>query len=501
MLFNSYTFVLIFLPITLGGYLLLRRWENSTWQVGWLTLASLVFYGWWNPPYLVLLLASIGVNYGIGCKLTGLPHRHGRQRWLTIGLVFNLALLAYFKYALFFLGNFNAVWGTRFAADQILLPLGISFFTFQQIAFLIDAYRGEVDKTAFSHYCLFVSFFPQLIAGPIVHHGELLPQLRHRIEGRRFAPWLATGVTLFTIGLFKKVVLADHLGSFVAPVFDAAASGQHLTMLAAWLGTLAYTFQLYFDFSGYSDMAIGLASLFGLRLPLNFNSPYKATNISDFWRRWHITLSRFLRDYLYIPLGGNRKGHLRRYVNLILTMLLGGLWHGAGWNFVLWGGLHGGLLAIHHGWRLTSGRVQNPTPSAIRSWLSRFLTLVVVSLCWVCFRAENLTAAIRLWEAMCGAQTGGPSLIGAAEITLNWQSALLWIAASWLIVWHCPNSRQVVVRFNPAEQDRPRTQQRPNQPQRLQWLPTPLHGATCAVVLLFVLLQLSKSTEFLYYQF
>ncbi|MAV37243.1 MAG: membrane-bound O-acyltransferase family protein, partial [Planctomycetaceae bacterium] len=294
MLFNSYTFVLIFLPITLGGYLLLRRWENSTWQVGWLTLASLVFYGWWNPPYLVLLLASIGVNYGIGCKLTELPHRRGRQRWLTIGLVFNLALLAYFKYALFFLGNFNAVWGTRFAADQILLPLGISFFTFQQIAFLIDAYRGEVDKTAFSHYCLFVSFFPQLIAGPIVHHGELLPQLRHRIEGRRLAPWLATGVTLFTIGLFKKVVLADHLGSFVAPVFDAAASGQHLTMLVAWLGTLAYTFQLYFDFSGYSDMAIGLASLFGLRLPLNFNSPYKATNISDFWRRWHITLSRFL---------------------------------------------------------------------------------------------------------------------------------------------------------------------------------------------------------------
>ena len=291
----------------------------------WLVLASLFFYGWWNPAYLLLIIGSMLFNYYTGVQLS---YRQNRL-FLGIAIALNLALLGYFKYANFFVENISDLAGLGWNIEHIVLPLAISFFTFQQIAYLVDAYRRETSEYNFLHYALFVSFFPQLISGPIVHHKEMLPQFIR--ETARFIEYrhLAIGISVFILGLFKKVVVADSLAPYSIEAFNAVAAGEMLTFFEAWKGALAYTFQLYFDFSGYSDMAIGLAMLFGIRLPLNFDSPYKANSVIEFWQRWHITLSRFLRDYLYIPLGGNRKGQKRRYLNLMITMLLGGLWHGA----------------------------------------------------------------------------------------------------------------------------------------------------------------------------
>ncbi|MFQ5488405.1 MAG: MBOAT family O-acyltransferase, partial [Gammaproteobacteria bacterium] len=339
MLFHSYGFIFLFLPLTLLGFFLLGRYGLLRWALAWLVLASLTFYGWWNVEYLFLLLASIVVNYLLGRALAPSQRTTASARvLLAIGIGLNLALLAYFKYAAFIVGNFNQLLGSDYRVHEIVLPLAISFFTFQQIAYLVDAYYGRAQEYSFLNYSLFVSFFPQLIAGPIVHHREMMPQF----EGRRIFRFsyedMDVGLLIFCIGLFKKVLLADGMAQFSEPVFAAAAGGLELSFFEAWGGALAYTLQIYFDFSAYSDMAIGLAWMFGIRLPLNFASPYKAINIIEFWRRWHMTLSRFLRDYLYIPLGGNRKGRERRHLNIMATMLLGGLWHGAAWTFVVWGG-------------------------------------------------------------------------------------------------------------------------------------------------------------------
>lgn len=341
MLFNSYPFILLFLPTTLLGFFLLAKIKHRL-AAAWLAAASIFFYGWWNPAYVLLLLTSIGMNYAFGVRLARL-HAAGRDEHaghlLTVAVVADLLLLCYYKYADFFLTNLGKLAGTPLGLAEIALPLGISFFTFTQIAFLVDARRGEAKEYSLIHYCLFVTYFPHLIAGPILHHGEMMPQFRNDATYRVKWENLAVGLTLFLIGLYKKTVLADGIAEFVGPAFNAAAAGSSLTLLNAWVAALAYTFQIYFDFSGYSDMAIGLSRLFGIVLPLNFDSPYKATSIIDFWRRWHITLSRFLRDYLYVSLGGNRKGTTRRYLNLFLTMLLGGFWHGAGWTFMCWGAM------------------------------------------------------------------------------------------------------------------------------------------------------------------
>ena len=342
MLFNSYGFLFLFLPVTLIVFFALgQRQRSKKLAMAWLVVTSLFFYAWWNPAYLGIMLGSIIFNYTVGFVLSAEDSPLAKKLVLTYGIVVNLGLLGYYKYANFFVDSLNAVFGDVIFLETILLPLAISFFTFQQIAYLIDTYRGETRELNFLHYCLFVTFFPQLIAGPIVHHKEMLPQFDrdslYSINIRRHA----VGYSIFTLGLFKKVVLADGIAAYATPAFFAADSGIELTLFEAWTGALAYTLQLYFDFSGYSDMAIGLARMFGIRLPLNFNSPYKATNIVDFWRRWHMTLSRFMRDYIYIPLGGNRQGIIGgRNANLMTTMLLGGLWHGAGWNFLFWGGLH-----------------------------------------------------------------------------------------------------------------------------------------------------------------
>src|SRR5438874_10110851 len=343
MLFNSYPFIFLFLPITLIGYFVLVR-LNHLATVIWLALASLVFYSVSNWQFVLLLLASIAFNYVIGLLLISKrPRPASRVAALTIGVAGDLLTLGYFKYAGFLAANLNAVFSTGFTVN-VLLPVGISFYTFTQIAFLVDAYRGNVARYALPHYALFVTYFPHLIAGPILHHKDMIPQFARKETKHPDAHLMLCGIIIFAIGLFKKTCLADGIQPLVALAFDARSP----SFDQAWLGALAYTFQLYFDFSGYSDMAIGISLMFGIFLPVNFNSPYKAASIVEFWRRWHMTLSHFLRDYLYIPLGGNRRGRMLRYVNLMVTMLLGGLWHGAAWTFVIWGALHGAYLCVNH---------------------------------------------------------------------------------------------------------------------------------------------------------
>src|ERR1700761_7123890 len=396
MLFASYTFLFQFLPAVVLAFAAARRHSP---RAGILVLAgaSLFFYGAWKPVYLVLLLASIGANFSLGLLMED-PKR--RRSIGMLGVALNLAALCYFKYTNFILDSINALIGAPLPFVNVVLPLGISFFTFQQIAYLVDVMRGAKIERDIVAYALFVSFFPHLIAGPLVHHAEMIPQFK-RGRTSRSAALAARGLAIFAAGLFKKVVIADNLAQFVSPVFAHLDAGGAVTPQWAWLSTLSYTFQIYFDFSGYSEMAIGLALLFGIRLPVNFRSPYQATSIIDFWRRWHITLSRFLRDYLYIPLGGNRLGEARRYFNLMLTMLLGGLWHGAGWNFLIWGGLHGLYLGINHLWQRGAGvTIAKPDaaasrPSTILSWA---ITFAAVVLAWVFFRARTTIGA---WQMLC----------------------------------------------------------------------------------------------------
>jgi alginate O-acetyltransferase complex protein AlgI len=408
MLFNSPVFVLGFLPLTLSGFFLAGRLYGPRAALAWLLAADLAFYGWWNPRYLPLLVGSVGVNYVVGQRILRLSQerlvqdplvqdrlaqagRHDAARiWLIGGIVFNLGLLAWFKYADFLLH----VVAPHAAVLGIVLPLGISFFTFQQIMFLVQSERGQRPDAGPLCYAAFVCFFPHLIAGPIVRPAEILPQLQAPDLARPRADNIAAGLTIFLLGLGKKLVLADTFGSFADTGFAAASHGTTLTLIEAWYAALAYTLQIYFDFSGYSDMAIGLARMANVRFPLNFNSPYKACDIAEFWRRWHITLSQFLRDYLYIPLGGNRHGGARQLGNLMLTMLLGGLWHGAAWTFVAWGGLHGLYLIVHKLWR----RLGWPLP-----WpLAQALTLLAVVVAWVPFRAEGVQPTLGILRGMAG---------------------------------------------------------------------------------------------------
>jgi alginate O-acetyltransferase complex protein AlgI len=397
MLFSSYTFLFQFLPAVALAFVAARRHSP---RAGILVLAgaSMFFYGAWRPIYLLLLLASIAANFSLGLVMEN-PRR--RRAIGMLGVALNLALLGYFKYTNFFIGSIGALNGAPLPQLDIVLPLGISFFTFQQIAYLVDVMRGAPVERDIVSYTLFVSFFPHLIAGPLVHHAEMIPQFK-RGRTSRSAVLAARGIAIFVAGLFKKVVIADNLAQFVSPVFAHLDDGGVVATSWAWLATLSYTLQIYFDFSGYSDMAIGLALLFGIRLPVNFRSPYKATSIIDFWRRWHITLSRFLRDYLYIPLGGNRHGEPRRYLNLMLTMLLGGLWHGAGWNFLIWGGLHGLYLSVNHLWQRWRGvsvaKPQFPAAAKFPAALSWAVTFAAVVLAWVFFRAKTASGA---WQMLC----------------------------------------------------------------------------------------------------
>jgi D-alanyl-lipoteichoic acid acyltransferase DltB (MBOAT superfamily) len=369
-----------------------------------LVCASFFFYAWWNPFYLILIAGSLLLNYAAGVALSSNNDQRIKKVYLTAGIAANLGLLAYYKYTHFFIDNLNYVFGTSYHLKTILLPLAISFFTFQQVAYLVDVYKGYASEHDFVSYCLFVTFFPQLIAGPIVHHNEMLPQFGKDLVYRLNYEHLAVGITGFIIGLFKKVVLADGVERYASAVFNAAELGTSLTLIEAWIGALAYSFQLYFDFSGYCDMSIGLAMMFGIRLPLNFFSPYKSINIIEFWRRWHMTLARFLKNYLYIPLGGNRKGKFRRYLNMMVTMLLGGLWHGAAWTFVFWGAFHGLCLIINHIWhdvRILLGHNLKES-SRLGRLTARLVTFMAVVIGWVLFRSESLDGAMNILGTMFG---------------------------------------------------------------------------------------------------
>jgi D-alanyl-lipoteichoic acid acyltransferase DltB (MBOAT superfamily) len=407
MLFNSYVYIFIFLPVTLAGFFLIAGRVHRRVAVVWLVGASLFYYSWWNPVYVGLIVGSMLFNYAVGLQLESRSKAiKFRKGLLIFGIAVNLGLIGYFKYANFFIDNINVALETNFHLNKIILPLAISFFTFQQIAYLMDAYRRETREYNFIHYFLFVTFFPQLIAGPIVHHKEMIPQFVQQKIYKPSAKNFASGITIYAIGVFKKIALADEVAQYASPLFTVAEKGNQLiTFFDAWAGALAYTLQIYFDFSGYTDMAIGSALMFGIRLPLNFNSPYKSLNIIDFWRRWHMTLSRFMKDYLYVPLGGNRVSTARMLFNLMVTMLLGGLWHGAGWTFVIWGALHGFYLVINHGWRILREKVfvQELTQSSFPGKaISVMLTMFAVTVGWVVFRAETIEGASRVLQGMLG---------------------------------------------------------------------------------------------------
>jgi len=398
MLFNSYEYIFFFLPVSFLVYFFLNKKNIPVAANGSLVCASLFFYSWWNIKYLPIIVGSMLFNYSLGRALVSIAHHSNRRSsyLLAFGIISNLALLGYYKYADFFISNINFALNTNISLLHLVLPLAISFFTFQQCAYLVDSYRGETREHDFLNYAVFVSFFPQLIAGPIVHHKEMMPQFANTKNKTINFRNIALGLFIFSIGLFKKVVLADSFAAWANIGFDKMDT---LTMVQAWATSLGYTFQIYFDFSGYTDMAIGAALLFNIKLPFNFNSPYKALNIQDFWRRWHITLSRFLRDYVYIPLGGNRLGSTRTYSNLMITFILGGLWHGASWTFVFWGVLHGIALILQHIWH--NSRICIPPALA---W---FITFNFINLSWVFFRAKDFDDAYKVLRGMCGVNDVG----------------------------------------------------------------------------------------------
>lgn len=404
MLFNSYEFIFLFLPVTFYVFFTIGKYCRN-YAICWLVMMSFVFYAYWDYRYVPLLFCSILFNYFIGRRV----EQHRSRYWLFVGIVFNIGLLGYFKYTDFFLTTISVLVAVDyFDLPHIVLPLGISFFTFTQTAYLIDAYRGKTKNVSFTTYCAFVTIFPHMIAGPILNHREMIPQFTATSAFVINYKNVALGITIFTMGLFKKVVIADRLSPWVEDVFSHTDA---VTFLEAWIGALSYTFQLYFDFSGYSEMAIGLGLLFNLKLPVNFNSPYQATSIIDFWRRWHMTLGLWVRDYLYIPLGGNRCGELSKMKNLFLSMLIIGLWHGAGWTFLWWGAMHGIALMVNHQWR----RLHITLPKPM-NWAMTFLC---VSVLWVFFRAGNVSEAWNMIHAMAGMNGVALPYSGAYEYLLS----------------------------------------------------------------------------------
>jgi alginate O-acetyltransferase complex protein AlgI len=468
LLFNSYQFVFVFLPLLLVGYELLALGGVRSAVPLFLVLGSLFFYGWWDWRYLFLFGLSIAFNYSWAQVLRSRPiagadKRSAPRAMLAAGIAINLGLLGYFKYRNFFVSSVAAVAGRHWAMPPIVLPLAISFFTFEQITYLTSAWRGEIETRDFLSYALFITFFPHLIAGPIVRYGDIFPQLNRTSRYRLSADNLSAGLMIFAIGLFKKVMIADTLKVWLDPIFDTAV---HPGFVDAWAAALAFGLEIYFDFSGYSDMAIGLARMLNVRFPENFDSPYKARGPIEFWRRWHITLSFFLRDYLYIPLGGNRHGKVRQHFNLFVTMLLGGLWHGADWTFVIWGALHGVALSANHLWR--DRKFGMPAPLA---WM---LTFIFVTLAWVLFRTHSIGGAVAIFSGMAGLNglgwAGGK--VGPPEL----RECL----AGLFVVLCCPN-RQTIMGW--------------------QWRSDYLYAVAFAVLAGMSVLQMSNPPPFIYFQF
>ena len=492
MLFNTIEFLLVFLPLTVGGFFLIGR-LGSRFGILWLCAASLLFFADWDHRYLWLLVSSVVGNYVFGSLILRTSSGN-KSVLLGIAIFLNLGVLAYYKYAGFLCGNLNAVFSCGLTFGQIILPLGISFFTFTQIAYLTDCRQGKVTESDFANYLLFVTYFPHLIAGPILHHAGMIPQFRSPEVTRVQWNNCATGLVILSIGLAKKVLLADNLSGWATPVFDSAHLGNVPLMAEAWAAVIAYSLQLYFDFSGYCDMAVGISLFFNIRLPVNFNSPYKSTSIIEFWRRWHITLSTFLRDYLYIPLGGNRKGGLRRYLNIFVTMLVGGLWHGAGWTFIIWGALHGVYLMVNHGFMKFFRLEASPRLKPIVLLLSVALTYFCVLVGWVFFRSQDLSTALRMLSGMAGMNP------------VTWKShahrELYWfVYACLLMVWFFPNAQEITgyTEYGKAKSDSLNRCLISIRWNPLTWTGWVIPGLLLGIAVLAMLN--GKPSEFLYFQF
>lgn len=472
MLFNSIEFLFIFLPITFFVYFSLNKLKFIKLATAWLVVASLIFYSYWKIDYLPIILVSMIFNYAVGSTLSNEQSlKINRKLLLIIGILGNIGALCYYKYFDFLIANINAIFHADFNYMHIILPLAISFFTFQQIAYLVDSYEGKTKEYDFLTYALFITFFPQLIAGPIVHHTEMMPQfakLRNRLINHKN---ITIGLFLLAIGLFKKVMVADYFAIFAKAAFD---SGSILSCFQAWCASFAYTFQLYFDFSGYCDMAMGVAYMFNIVLPQNFNSPYKADSIQDLWRRWHMTLSRFLKDYIYIPLGGNRKGTLKTYRNLFLTFLIGGIWHGANWTFVIWGTMHGLGLCLHRLWKNLN--VQMP------KFIAVLITFLFVNFSWVYFRATTIERANSIIASMFGFNGFEPIIINKLRFSFdngNLKLSILLLLSGFILAFCFKNSVEFSKKIKPNL----------------------VYFTATLVMLLISILSINKVSEFLYFQF
>ncbi len=503
--FVDRVFIFAFVPIAVVLFHCATRLHRNTLSAVVLVAVSLVFYASWGTRFFAILLTSMMLNYGARRIMVALPaeSRAARARVLAAIVVGNLGALFAFKYFDLFAGTFAGVAGIDFKPLAVAVPLGMSFYTFQEITIAVDAFRGN-PRLPFLKYILFIVFFPHLISGPLVHHREMVPQFERL--GAKAQDFLI-GVSLFTIGLAKKICIADPLASTVHGVFDAPP-GTELQLLSAWAATLAYAFQIYFDFSGYSDMALGLGRLFGIKLPINFYSPYRAENIADFWRRWNMTLSRFLREYVYIPLGGNRHGPVRRDVNLMIVMLVGGLWHGSNWTFVLWGALHGLYLVAHRVFRQIAPML--PVPVV----LARLLTFLCVVIAWVPFRAPDFASTSRIWAAMAGfngietisvpagfqlslAQT--VDMLGALPDAAKLPAMLAWLLALYVFCLVLPNTKELLQLAHPWPGSRDFV---PAGKAWLYWRPVPAWGAALGVMFgVAMLVSRQVPQEFLYWKF
>ena len=459
MLFNSYLFILVFLPLTLLSYyfivplLNLKNIPKHQCRLLVLLIASLIFYGYWNPKYLFLIGGSILFNFFLGLKIHSLTPSVSKKFLLFLGVFFNLSLLAYFKYANFFVDNLEIFLNTSIEWQEIVLPIAISFFTFQQIAYLVDVYNNKTKEYKLLNYSVFVSFFPQLIAGPIIYHNEVKSQYANLHLQNKIYNNISLGICIFVLGLFKKVVIADSLSDFSDPIFLANAEGNKLVFIEAWIGILSYTFQLYFDFSGYSDMAIGLAKLFGINFPFNFNSPFKAVNIIDFWKRWHITLSRFINDYLFTNIAirflrfsmkkklSNFNFLLSIVLPVIITFSLSGLWHGASWNFLLWGTLHGFYIIVCYLWGMICKNVKiKLSKNSIYRLFSILLTFISVTLSFVPFRAIDFESAMLIYTSLI------PNKLDSNHILSDFGTNLIlfYIVMCFVVVWFFRNSNDFI---------------------------------------------------------
>lgn len=539
MLFNSYSFIFFFVPLTVAGYFAFGRLSRD-WALGWLMLASLFFYAWWNPINVLIMTPSVLINYGLARVLERLadednPHPASKYV-LALGLVFNILFLGYFKYINFFRTSLNDVLGTDFVLTAVVLPLGISFITFQKIAFLFDVHGGRVKGFTFRDYALFVLFFPQLVAGPIVHYREIVPQFQ-AATGRLNQNDIAVGVTLFVFGLFKKVVLADSIGPLVTPIYAQAEAGVPISLFLAWMAALGFTLQIYFDFSGYSDMALGLARIFGFRLPQNFNSPLRASSIIDFWLRWHMTLTRFLTAYVYNPLSlrltrnrlaGGKRGLSGRNTSLgafiilllyptILTMLLSGIWHGAGYTFIVWGLLHGLFLSANHAWRFIAPKIwPKAVPyDRVMTPLGHVLTIVLVAISMIFFRALTMTGALDIFRGLFGINgvalpLGIYERLGSGWLQQHGVTVVVWESEDFLklgvliplllaIALFLPNTQEVLAAHEPALGFK----HGPDRDRRINvaWSPSLLWSAGVAAAAMIAIFQLAGPSEFLYWQF